>query len=363
MPNRKNIDPIRRALPFAEWPEADRVAWSSASSTGGLFDDPGRAADWRPATIKSYIFAYGRWLRFLSCRFPHALDQHGDMRITRERITAYLDLLQGQDLSPTTVWGYLSELHNVVYRIHAHTDWSWLRDIVNRLHLKVRPRPYLEAQLIPIQKLYEAGHALVGQAESKKPRLASCISVDYRDGLMLALLATALVRIRNFANIQIGNHLLKSHDGYVLTFPADEVKNNRPIEFDVYDPLVQILDRYLEYHRPLLLRGQDSDFLWVSREGQRMLDHHVSKRIVKVTERILGKKICPHLFRHCAASSIGELSPEFARIIRPLLAHATIMTSERYYNRASILEASRRHVAAVQQRKESLLRDAELEAI
>ena len=94
-----------------------------------------------------------------------------------------------------------------------------------------------------------------------------------------------------------------------------------------------------------------------------MLDHHVSKRIVKVTERILGTKISPHLFRHCAATSIAELSPEFARIIRPLLAHATIMTSERYYNRASVLEASRRHGATIQQLKDSLIREAELEAV
>ena len=28
MPARKNIEPIRRALPFAEWPEADQLAHS-----------------------------------------------------------------------------------------------------------------------------------------------------------------------------------------------------------------------------------------------------------------------------------------------------------------------------------------------
>ena len=85
-----------------------------------------------------------------------------------------------------------------------------------------------------------------------------------------------------------------------------------------------------------------------------MLDHHVSQRIVKVTKRELGLPISPHLFRHCAATSIAETSPELSRIIRPLLAHTRITTSERYYNRASVLQASRRHTDAIQKLKADL---------
>ncbi len=85
-----------------------------------------------------------------------------------------------------------------------------------------------------------------------------------------------------------------------------------------------------------------------------MRDHHVGKRIVKVTTREIGRPICPHLFRHCAATSIAEISPELARIIRPLLAHTRNTTSERYYNRASVLQASRRHAGAIQNLKAEL---------
>ncbi len=85
-----------------------------------------------------------------------------------------------------------------------------------------------------------------------------------------------------------------------------------------------------------------------------MRDHHVSQRIVKVTKRDIRLSISPHLFRHCAATSIAETSPELARIIRPLLAHTRITTSERYYNRASVLQASRRHADAIQNLKAEL---------
>jgi site-specific recombinase XerD len=217
--------------------------------------------------------------------------------------------------------------------------------------------------LVPIQELYEAGLGLLEQAESKKPRRPSCISIDYRDGLMIALLATALVRVKNFADIQIGTHLIKSGDRYVLIFPADEVKNNQPIEFEVYQPLVPVLDRYLEYHRHLLLQGQDSDFLWISKLGRPIKPHHVSERITKVTNRLLGKRISPHLFRHCAATSISEISPELARIIRPLLAHTRITTGERYYNRAGVLQASRRHGNVVQNLKLELIKAHQQEAV
>ena len=40
-------------------------------------------------------------------------------------------------------------------------------------------------------------------------------------------------------------------------------------------------------------------------------------------------------------------SAELARIIRPLLAHTTNRTGERFYNRARMMDASRRYGAAL----------------
>jgi integrase/recombinase XerD len=352
--SRKNVDPIRRALPFAEWPEQDQLAWTAAISPGGLFDDPGPAAHWRPATRKSYLFSYGRWLRFLALCYPHDWALDAVARLSHDRITEYVKLLHDQGLNPTTIWGYLSDLQNVVYNIYADVDWSWLREIVNRLHLNVRPRPNLETQLVPIQDLYEAGLALIQQSESKRPRRPSCVHVDYRDGLMIALLATVLLRIKNFAEIKIGNQLIQTPNGYVMTFQVEEIKNKQYVELEIHDPLIPILERYLTYHRPALLDGQESAFLWISKEGHRMRDHHVSKRMVKVTMREIGKPISPHLFRHCAATSISETSPELTRIIKPLLVHIRATTGERYYNRSSVLKASRRHSDVIEKLKAEL---------
>ena len=54
---------VRRvAMPVEHWPAADRAAWEKAQLAGDFLDEDGAAAAWRPATLRSVIGAYGRWL-------------------------------------------------------------------------------------------------------------------------------------------------------------------------------------------------------------------------------------------------------------------------------------------------------------
>ena len=69
------------------------------------------------------------------------------------------------------------------------------------------------------------------------------------------------------------------------------------------------------------------------------------ENIVRVTERELGVRINPHLFRDCVATSVALYDPEHVRITAPLLGHASLRTSTRHYNQAKAAEAIRRHQA------------------
>lgn len=164
---------------------------------------------------------------------------------------------------------------------------------------------------------------------------------------MLAMLAVTLLRVGNFAILRLGVHLTRQLDDYVIAILKDEVKNKQPIEIEIPDALTALLDRYLEYHRPRLLMEGNTDYLWISLGDQPTMPHRVSQRVSQLTERHLGKHIAPHRFRHAAATSIASVTPEFARIIRPLLGHTKITTSERYYNRATMMDASRRHADVI----------------
>jgi hypothetical protein len=59
------------------------------------------------------------------------------------------------------------------------------------------------------------------------------------------------------------------------------------------------------------------------------------------TREGLGQAINPHLFRDCAATSIAINDPAHVGIASRLLGHRTGSTTERYYNQARSVEASR----------------------
>jgi hypothetical protein len=75
----------------------------------------------------------------------------------------------------------------------------------------------------------------------------------FRNGLIVALLARRALRLKNFAAIAIGRHLVGREERYALLFPAGEMKNKQPYEVMIPDGLVGPLERYLTFWRGILL--------------------------------------------------------------------------------------------------------------
>ena len=61
-----------------------------------------------------------------------------------------------------------------------------------------------------------------------------------------------------------------------------------------------------------------------------------------------GVAINPHAFRDIAATAIASFAPEDASIIKAILSHRTMRTSERYYNRARQLAANEAYQASLE---------------
>jgi integrase/recombinase XerD len=75
-------------------------------------------------------------------------------------------------------------------------------------------------------------------------------------------------------------------------------------------------------------------------------------RIMKLTEKKFGHIVNPHLFRDSAATSIAIEDPEHVRYTMAVLGHGSLTASEKHYNQAGSLEASRRlqrHVLELRQ--------------
>jgi site-specific recombinase XerD len=68
-------------------------------------------------------------------------------------------------------------------------------------------------------------------------------------------------------------------------------------------------------------------------------------RICKHTRKAFGTSLPPHWFRDAAATSIAIEDPMHVRDARHVLGHASLATTERHYNQACSIDASRRHQA------------------
>lgn len=102
----------------------------------------------------------------------------------------------------------------------------------------------------------------------------------YRDGLMLGLLASRPLRLRNLAGLTLDRTLVRRADGWWIQIPAAETKTKQPIEVPWPDMPVPQLQTYLTEHRPAIVAlcgtATAGDALWLSSYGPPMTDNGIS---------------------------------------------------------------------------------------
>ena len=349
----------RLCLPLEAWPVSDRNAWESAIQPGDFLDPHGAAADWAPTTRGNAWRAYGRWLAFLQER-DGALADHGDpaARVDRASIKAYAIDLHRRHASGTA-WSYMAFLGMALRVMAPKADWAWLRPVVSWLQRRMAPVRNKRARIVPIRDLRKLGERLMAEAEASSEPDAPATARQYRDGLLIALLAVRSLRRANFCSIEIDRHLIRTGDGYLLVFAAEEIKTRRPIEQHVPRAYVPALERYLAFWRPALMtmtglwnsnhvRTPPGRRLWVSHCGTALGPGGLCKLLRLRTVAEFGHEVNPHLFRDCAVTSLAEEDPDHVMIAASLLGHSTLKTAERHYIQAKGIEASRQHQRRIQ---------------
>ncbi|RMI17308.1 hypothetical protein EBE87_23040, partial [Pseudoroseomonas wenyumeiae] len=241
--------PSRRvAWPVAQWPAADREAWARAQRPGDFLEEAGAAATWRPATLRAVVGAYGRWLAFLDTEGTFDAAPAAASHITPDTVRRYVAVLRAQ-CAPVTRAGYIAWLCMMAQALAPERDWRWLNAVQARLQRQAEPVRQKRTRVVPAGELRQLGLDVMARAEAleavrpNQPLAAR----DFRDGLMIALLAMRPLRQRNFLGIEIGRHLQPLGDGYVLVFAGSETKNHRPLEASVPASLVPALRRYLDH--------------------------------------------------------------------------------------------------------------------
>ena len=360
MPSRWPAPP--RCPKPALWPEADRRRWTKTQRNADVLDDPGPGSEWAPRTRARVALGYGRWLSWLaesSQLDPETLP--GD-RVMPDRVKAYVAALRAVN-APNSVVSRIQELFLALTVIAPEHDWTWIHRIETRFKRAVTSAHHERRELPSSDRLYALGLTLMAEADTSDGKLV-LQAVRYRDGLMISLLAARPLRRHNFAAIEIGHHLVKQDDGYCIRFEAAETKTRIPIEVPFPTALVPNLERYLSAYRPLLAQcdghwrterpAHPVSALWLSQHGTAMAEVAISYRFKKLTQERLGRVVTMHRFRDSAATSIAIEDPEHVRITMCILGHTTLRTSERHYNHATSLLATRRYQASILELRRSL---------
>lgn len=240
--------------------------------------------------------------------------------------------------------------------MHPEICWRWLQYACNRLQIVASndrearldlPCP-VELDRLSFAELEEARIALGDGTPSP------AAAVRFRDALCLALLIRRPLRATNFSALRLGHDLKLSDEGWTIAIPGEQTKNGAPIVMPFPEALLGSLSLYLSRVRPFFPSAATTDHLWLCKFGVNRNHYWLYERMCKLTERLAGRPINPHLFRAIGATYLAEDAPDDEYAAANLLSHRHRSTTERYYIRARSLRASRRVDALLTKSKQKV---------
>jgi integrase len=325
-----------RSLRPAEWPRADREAWDRACRPSQKLARGGAAAHLKPVSRDDLARRYGMFLDFVERTEGLEHDRPAGGYVTEARVRAYLAELQARVGSVTRHYS-IAKLCRMTELIAPGRDLLWLKELAQELEWAMRPEPKFD-RIVDTDRLVRAGFTLM-QAAREGTDTGLCRARNYRDGLMVSLLACAPIRLKNFAALTLGTTLQRTADAWWILLPAEETKSRRPDQRPLPAFLTSFIDEYVAVYRPML--GEPDDHLWIGTYG-RPLSYSACERILtETTRKLLGVPVSPHLFRKSAATWLAFEAGQYPHLASAVLDHTDPTTTERHYNKVQSANAAR----------------------
>ena len=222
-------------------------------------------------------------------------------------------------------------------------DWAWLLRMKTRLYAAV-PRGDRMRPVITSVQLVDIGIVLMEESKiSAQEPISMADAIRFRDGLMFALLAQIPLRPKNAAALEIGRDVINEDKNWSIVIPPQDTKTRTYLDFENSSVDSRTVYNLSRPGAPEDASSAGLNALWVSPKGGPLSYSAVWPVFARHSTERLGIRITPHDVRDAAATTWAIAAPDRVGISRDLLAHADLRTTEKHYNRARGIEASRAH--------------------
>ncbi|HEY41920.1 MAG TPA: tyrosine recombinase XerC [Dehalococcoidia bacterium] len=152
----------------------------------------------------------------------------------------------------------------------------------------------------------------------------STTPVGMRDRALLELLYASGLRVSELVSLNLGQVDVDSKEIRVVG------KGSKERVVLMGEPAARALTSYLKEGRPHLLGEKKSNAIFISRQGERLIERRIQKILEKYA-RIAGieRRVHPHMLRHTFATHMLDGGADL-RVVQELLGHADLSSTQVY---------------------------------
>jgi len=205
--------------------------------------------------------------------------------------------MKAQGNRPFSILGRFTDLRMAMKVMAPDHDTTFILR-PNGLTIRQMLNPHSRSVIVPDSGvLFEWGIATMEEAKLDAPRRYGL--VEFRDGLLIAMLASRGRRLRSMALLRLGHELAWRGDRYRIELHPDQVKTNKYDAFDLPERLTPYIKQYIENVRPALLDDKASDVFWSPKASRTWSASAQSLALAPLLGRtVFGMRLAPP--RRCA---------------------------------------------------------------
>jgi len=178
----------------------------------------------------------------------------------------------------------------------------------------------------------------VGQINSMLENIDTQKQTNLRDKALLELLYATGTRVSEVVDLKIEN--VDTEAGYIRVMGKGSKERIVPMGKHARD----WLKKYLENIRPNLIKGANSNYVFLNKRRQKLSRQSIWKIIKKYGRKNGISDISPHTFRHSFATHLLEGGADL-RSVQEMLGHVDISTTQIYtqLNRKRLKEIHKKY--------------------